>query len=282
MSAAAAHVPRPRRKQPADESRRLDGAEARPAPSASLQRGISFGVLAMLPLFVGYEIALAASGTGSHNAAEYALTWPLRPFGDYAPLARLLVLLLIAGVCAYRCFHSELGLVARIGRVITEGFVAAVVLGPVLLLLQTVFALPIPALGAHGHTVPDLAQGVYHVSGAAFEEIVFRVGLQSAFFVLVLQVALFFSEHERGSRIFAEIGSIVLGAFVFAAAHLAPVVGLFAAGGEPFDAAIFAWRFLAGVMLGVLFRMRGPGVAAWTHAFFNLALFVGAGPDVFL
>ena len=282
MSAAAADVPRARRKRSASEANPSDIAAAGTAPPPALQRGISFGVLAMLPLFVAYEIALAASGSGAHNTAEYLLTAPLLPFKSYAPLARVVVLVVCAAVCAWRCFHSELGLLARVGRVITEGFVAAILLGPVLLFLQRALSLPDPVLGAHSHTVPAPALAAFHVSGAAFEEIVFRVGLQSAFFVLVLLVAHFFTEHERGSRVFAEISSVALAAFVFAAAHLAPVVALFGTGGERFDGGLFAWRFLAGVTLGVLFRTRGPGVAAWTHAFFNLALVVGAGPDVLL
>lgn len=282
MSAAAADVPRARRRRSDADPGASPAARGDTVPPLALQRGISFGVLAMLPLFVAYEIALAASGTGAHNTAEYILTWPLIPFGDYAPIARVVVLAVCVAVCARRCFHSELGLVARTGRVVTEGFVAAIVLGPALLFLQRALSLPEPVLSAHSRAIPALAQGVFHVSGAAFEEIVFRVGLQSAFFVLVLEVARFFSAHERGSRVMAEIGSITLAAFVFAAAHLAPVVALFGAGGERFDGGLFAWRFLAGVTLGILFRTRGPGVAAWTHAFFNFALFVGAGPDVFL
>ena len=68
----------------------------------------------------------------------------------------------------------------------------------------------------------------------------------------------------------------------FAAFHLAPFVGWLGRGGESFDAAVFSYRFLAGLLLALVFRWRGPGVAAWTHGWFNLALLIGAGPDVFL
>ena len=37
---------------------------------------------------------------------------------------------------------------------------------------------------------------------------------------------------------------------------------------------------LAGILLGLLFRWRGPGVAAWSHGLFNLALLLGIDPDV--
>jgi membrane protease YdiL (CAAX protease family) len=119
-------------------------------------------------------------------------------------------------------------------------------------------------------------------SGAAWEELVFRVGLQSALFVLGVQLVHFFTASPTVSRALAEAGSIVIASLCFAAAHLATVTHVLGAGGERFDAAVFSWRFLAGVLLGLVFRWRGPGVAAWAHALFDLALFVGAGPDVFL
>jgi hypothetical protein len=186
----------------------------------------------------------------------------------------------VLGVCAWRCFHAELGLFARVGRVVFEGFVAAVVLGPLLLLLENALDLPVPPLAAA--STPALADALRHASGAAFEEIVFRVGLQSAFFVLALEVCAFFTGERTLSRWPAEAAAIVLGALAFAAAHLAPVVGIFGVGGEAPVASVFIWRVIAGIALGILFRVRGPGVAAWTHALFNVALFVGAGPDVFL
>ena len=71
-------------------------------------------------------------------------------------------------------------------------------------------------------------------------------------------------------------------ATLFAAAHLAAYTAWLGPGGEPYDASVFTWRLLAGILLGLVFRWRGPGVAAWTHGLFNLALLLGAGPDVFL
>jgi hypothetical protein len=37
---------------------------------------------------------------------------------------------------------------------------------------------------------------------------------------------------------------------------------------------------LGGLALGLIFRWRGPGVAAWAHALFNVALWIGIDPDV--
>ena len=42
----------------------------------------------------------------------------------------------------------------------------------------------------------------------------------------------------------------------------------------------YALLIPAGILLGLVFRLRGPGVAAWAHGLFNVALLVGVDPDV--
>lgn len=252
------------------------------APPLALQRGMRLGYLAMVPLLLAYEVALRATSGTHRNAAEMVLSLPLLPFGEHADSLRAIVIVACAAAALIACYHARLGLVARIGRIAAEGALAALVLGPLLILLQRALDLPQPAaLGATGG-MPALAQAVLVASGGAFEEIVFRVGLQSAFFVLALELVLFFTASRTIARGLAEAASISLASLLFAAAHLAFFTRALGPGGESFDAGVFWWRFLAGVLLGILFRWRGPGVAAWTHALFNLALFVGAGPDVFL
>jgi membrane protease YdiL (CAAX protease family) len=262
-----------------EESVAIEHADA---PPIELQRGLALGFLAMTPLLAAYEIARAASGGTWRNAAEVVLSLPLAPLGSRADLVRMLLLGVAAAFALKACFHSQLGLVARTGRIVAEGALGALVIGPVLIAMQRVLSLPQPAtLSARGG-VPDLAQGVLISAGAAWEEILFRIVLQSALFVLLVQIVQFFTASKVVARTLAGAGSIVIASLLFAAAHLSTVTYLLGPGGERFDPAVFSWRFLAGVALGLLYRWRGPGVAAWTHALFDLALFIGAGPDVFL
>jgi hypothetical protein len=169
-------------------------------------------------------------------------------------------------------------------RVVLEGALCAVILGPLLILLfhfsgiehSDALKMPFPS------TVPHLSDAARLVGGSAYEEIVFRIGAQSLFFLAILRLLQFMRSSEGIARAGAEVGAVLAAACVFAAAHLAGAIGFLGRGGEAFDAAIFTWRVLAGIMLSCIFRWRGPGVAAWTHGFFNLALFLGAGPDCFL
>jgi len=236
----------------------------------------------MLPLFLSYEGAVDFEA-GLRNSAEVVLSLPLRPFAAHAAAARLCILGACALWAAWSCFHAELGLFQRVWRVILEGALCAVIFGPLLIFAlhlmgvdQATAALrtPLPS------TVPRVAEAARLAGGAAYEEIVFRVGAQSLFFLVFRHML--FSAEERVDRIGAECLSMLGSAVLFASAHLAVFVAPLGSGGEAFDPAIFTWRALSGIMLSCIFRWRGPGVAAWTHALFNLALFLGAGPDCFL
>lgn len=248
-------------------------------------RSAALGFLALVPLVLVYEAGLRATGGTSHNLAELVVSLPLGPFGEHVQLARLLLVVFVAGACAWSCFHAELGLAPRLFRVALEGLAGAALLAPALLIGLS-FCGGIEALrGVRLPSAPE-APGLAHLAvvagGAAYEEIVFRMGLQGLCFLALSRTLVFFLPYERGVRWTAELGAVVLSAFVFAAAHLAVFTQVFGPGGEPYHAGIFPWRVLAGILLAGLFRWRGPGVAAWTHALFNVALAIGAGPQVFL
>ena len=61
----------------------------------------------------------------------------------------------------------------------------------------------------------------------------------------------------------------VLGALLFSFVHY---IGAF---GDPFALDSFAFRFLFGLALNVLFLLRGFGVAAWTHALYDVYFTLG-------
>lgn len=69
----------------------------------------------------------------------------------------------------------------------------------------------------------------------------------------------------------AGTASVVVSAAVFSAYHH---VG---AGGEPYDALRFAFRFHAGVVLGAIFLTRGLGIAACAHGFYDVLVLLDAG-----
>jgi len=247
---------------------------------------LALGFLALVPLIVAHEWGAGVEHRGIVNFASVLLALPLMPLGAHALEASWVIYGLLASVSLVVLFRSDYALAPRLLRVFGEGALGAVVLGPLLVFLCWLLDLtgegsPLRA-SAPAH-MPPLAWAGVVCGGAAFEEIAYRLGVLSLAYLAVRRGLSALGAPERASGLAAEVLALAISAVVFALSHLECVVARLAgAGGEPFDAAIFTWRVLAGILLGILFRWRGMGVAAWAHALFNLALTLGAGPDVFL
>jgi membrane protease YdiL (CAAX protease family) len=109
-----------------------------------------------------------------------------------------------------------------------------------------------------------LSEGIVLSLGAGiYEELVFRVLLAGGLFVLFRSGGL-----PRGrSGVFAAL----LSALAFSAFHY---IGPY---GDPWALASFTFRFLAGLAFSVLFLVRGFGIAAWTHALYDVFLMLARG-----
>jgi len=250
-------------------------------------RGIAAGYLAMLPLLLAYE---ASGGGPDRSVAEILATLPLMPFGSAARGVRLALLAILAVLAAWRLFRESReegypGLFPIVGRIVLEGGAAALCLGPLLLALLWALDVDLASIRAglsNAAAWTPLERARYLAGAAAWEEIVFRIGAQSLLWLLAAESLRAIVANRAGVVVLAEGLSIAGAAFLFAASHLAAFTSALGPGGEPYDPAVFTWRFLAGILFGALFRWRGPGVAAWAHALFDLALSIGAGPEVFL
>ena len=101
-------------------------------------------------------------------------------------------------------------------------------------------------------------------------------------FLTMLELQASLAGGARLGRPTAEVVGLFGSALGVAAAHTSGVLPFLGGAGRPFDPALFTWLALAGILLGLIFRLRGPGVGAWTHALFNAALWIGIDPDVLL
>lgn len=252
------------------------------ADAGSPLRSLSLGWLAMAPLLVTYELALLDEGAVRRNTGELALGLALRPLGEYATYARWIALGACAVIAWIVCRRRKVAIAAGVARIFLEGLACAVVLGPALVI----------ALRALGHQLdlswhpsaspPRMLDAALLFGGSAWEEMLFRVGLYSLVWLLTLRFCSALGLSLGLGRAFAEVIGLSLSAGMFALAHFTPVTHWFGTGGREIDPTLFAWYALAGVVLGLIFRLRGPGVAAWAHGLFNLALVLGVDPDVIL
>jgi hypothetical protein len=247
--------------------------------------GLSVGFLAMLPLFAVYELGLAGGELGRRNVGERLMTLAFEPLGERVVLVRIAALAAGALAALWVLRTRKVAVGAALARVLLEGIAVAILIGPALVavLALTEDWLPRLDLGWDGGgraSDPNVAALLF--GGSAWEELCFRVGGYGLCFAVARALSGALGAGERAAALLAEIAGLGGSTLLFAAAHLALFNAWLGAGGAEFDPALFTWLCLAGILLALVFRLRGPGVAAWSHGLFNLALWVGVDPDILL
>jgi membrane protease YdiL (CAAX protease family) len=112
------------------------------------------------------------------------------------------------------------------------------------------------AAGSGGRS--DWLESVVISTGAGvYEELVFRL-------VLVTALVILLEDMLKLQKMHALVVAVLLAAILFAAHHHQPL------GVEPYDAARFLFRTVAGLYLGALFLLRGYGITAGCHALYNV------------
>lgn len=209
---------------------------------------VSFAFL--LPLLAIYEIGLRLTDPRVRNAADWFLTAPpgLRRstwhWFHWCVMGAVLVVLvdlLRRRVPVHRLFPLFL----------LESLVCALLLGPLVDLLVHGFRLQSPASG-------DLLESTFLSIGAgAYEEILFRfLGLAGTYAALHRGIGI----GRRVSWVSALLFSSVAFAFYH---HIGPLA-------EPLQGSALLFRFLAGIVLGVLFTGRGLALCAYLHALYDI------------
>lgn len=251
---------------------------AAPAPSASSNgqadvprtgwlayhtatRTATYGFLSVLPLFVLYEVMIVLVNSGSLSqvriSAEVWLKDVLRLVGATNPLVLLGVVVAIGGGVFLwdRSRRIPLRMDYFLGLVAESAVYAVVVAFVASGLVGMVFnAAPQPAGDLWTQLALSIGAGLY-------EELLFRV-------LLVGGMALLLRPLLHDARYAYPIAAVV-GALLFSAVHyIGPL-------GDPFLLSSFTFRFVFGLLLNGLFLWRGFGVAAWTHALYDVMLVVG-------
>lgn len=117
-----------------------------------------------------------------------------------------------------------------------------------------------------------LADIVTGIGAGIYEELVFRL-------ILICALMLLFQDALRLSHKNSIILSVLISAALFSAHHHIDFLSGRLNQTDPFDLTRFAFRTIAGVYFAVLFAVRGFGIAAGSHVFYDIiAVFI---KDVF-
>lgn len=263
------------------DQRPAPGADAPSAPAPS--RTLSAGVLAMAPLFVALEWVLWSEPDAPRNVGVRLLDIVSQPAGARIEQVRWALLASALLVAAVVMRLRGAPILRTLARIVLEGVGFALLLGPLLVLLARSAERWVGVIDVSWDPTgapPTLSEVSLAVGAGAWEELVFRVGVYSLVYLLALRVGAAFGASEGVGRALAELCGLVLSSLAFAAAHFSPLTDWLSLPARDFRLDSFSWLCLGGVALGLIFRWRGPGVAAWAHALFNVALWIGIDPDV--
>jgi hypothetical protein len=236
-----------------------------------LTRKHSYALLFALPLLVLYELGarmISGPGGGLRNGADVLLRTVLAAGGVHSTLAFTAILTVGGAILVARERRRErVALQAPVfAGMALESVLYALVFGTVIGMatawLTRPFGLAAGAGGAGGamERLP-LGESLVMAFGAGFyEELLFRV--------LLVGGLLFVFKSAGFGRTTGKVWAALLAAFLFSAFHY---VGPYA---YPLELGSFVFRFLSGLALNALFITRGFGIAAWTHALYDVYVMV--------
>ncbi len=228
----------------------------------------TYSLLFALPLLVLYELGAMmmadGRGGGMRNGADVLLRTLLATGGVQGTLA--FTAALAVGAAVIVGLERRRKPVPLHGRyfvgMLAESAAYAVIFGFVVAAATQLLLGGMVRFAADGGiTSMPLFDGVVLSLGAGiYEELLFRVILTGGLFALLLAAGV-----KRGT---AGVVAVVVSAFIFSAFHY---VGPYA---YPLELNSFTFRLLAGLAFSALYMTRGFGVAAWTHALYDVFLVV--------
>jgi membrane protease YdiL (CAAX protease family) len=243
-------------------------ASRRPPPLlpfdyVSRTRALPVNLLFLMPWVLVYELALFGTRSPVENAAAAWFRALVDALGREATIGVTLlacVALLLVVLNRAREAPDDRGVY---GGMLVEGLCYGAVLGICAGMLA--HALPMERIAPLANPAPEgfhrlrlgLQDLALAIGAGIFEELAFRGILCAGLYVLL--------RHGVGAgRWVAGPVAILVSAYLFSDYHH------WGAFGEPENAAVFAFRFHAGVLLGAIFLTRGLGIAAFAHGFYDV------------
>jgi membrane protease YdiL (CAAX protease family) len=218
-----------------------------------------YSYLISLPLLLMYELLIYLSQPDTEQVVRISVdAWIKTIFYQFSHDVLSITLIIVALLGMYILYRERHRLnalkVHYFVIMLVEAFIYAFFLA--LIISQTVgFLLQIQA-ESPAESLSTLQQLALSLGAGLYEELFFRVILVS---FLIFVFSKFFQ-----NRWVAKTTGVLLAAAIFSLVHY---VGAF---GDPFTLGSFLFRFLFGLALNAIYVLRGFGMAAWTHAIYDL------------
>ncbi|MEZ7892408.1 MAG: CPBP family intramembrane metalloprotease [Candidatus Wallbacteria bacterium] len=221
-----------------------------------------YNFLFILPLLVLYEFLIIATGTPIRNGADVIVKLFFNAIGIKTVIGFTLI---IVSLYAFLVFSDKKSKDEKIYPIffvfmLAESIMYAMILGPIVSKLTQKVIPQLASLSMGDSAFTFTEKLIVSLGAGIYEEFVFRYFLISLFIYIFTK---FFDLKYYHAGAFA----IFWAALIFSAFHYIGSLG------DQFDVASFVFRFIAGVILSILYFMRGYGIAVYTHAIYDLKVY---------
>jgi Type II CAAX prenyl endopeptidase Rce1-like len=223
-------------------------------------RNLLTSLMLVFPLLIAYQIGVLHT-LPQMNGADFITSFVFHLAGLRGYLIFVGAVVLGFVVCALwlrkrQHFHPKVVL-----PLLLESTIYALTMGGLISLIMIRFLHIDPPRMAAAREAGVLTNLVMSIGAGVYEETVFRLGLLTGLVALFERVI-------RLRRFTAVALAFALSSAAFSAVHhLGPL-------GDPLEMWVFTFRFLAGILFGLLFWFRGFAVAVYTHTIYDVVVLV--------
>src|SRR5699024_5541539 len=225
----------------------------------SSTNSLLYSYLISLPLLLLYEVLIFIAQPDSEHVVRISVdVWIKTLFSYFGQNVLSITLILVALIGIFILYRDREKLSSlRTGYFIGMFFEAALYAFFLSILITTAVGSLMQVAGPSAvESLPFLQQMALSLGAGLYEELFFRVILVSAL--------LWMFKHFFTKKAAAYAVAIILAAVIFSLVHYIGALG------DSFTFSSFLFRFLFGLALNAIYIWRGFGMAAWTHAIYDL------------
>lgn len=229
----------------------------------STTHSLLYSYLISLPLLLLYEVLIFISQPDSEQVVRISVDIWIKTLFAYFSQNVLSITLILVALTGIYILYRERNKITSLNfsyfmTMLVEASIYAFLLSILITitvsnLLQMIQVSPIESLSLLQQMALSLGAGLY-------EELFFRV--------ILVSVLLWVFKYLFSKKSIAYILAILLAALIFSFVHYIGSMG------DPFTFGSFLFRFLFGLALNAIYIWRGFGMAAWTHALYDLMVIV--------
>lgn len=223
-------------------------------------KNLLYSFLISLPLFLAYELLILISQPDSSQIVRISVdSWFKSVFSLFGVNAVSITLLIVALFGMYILYKEREQLRELRFKYFPAMIGESTIYAVLVTLVATYFVSMVFAISANDpiSTLTGLQKFALSLGAGLYEELFFRV-------ILVSVLIWVFQKVFNNKNWAAITAAVILSAFLFSMVHYVGSMG------DPFTLSSFAYRFVFGLMLNGIYVWRGFGIAAWTHALYDL------------